>query len=149
MATLTENVARVTSALDDIKNAIIGKGVTPTGKCETFADAIASIPSGGGKKCSTGRLNAIAGQDVFVECGFEPTMIMVSSMPQYGAVASTDTSVYVKGASTEKHSFYRTTANQLTQENTTNANLRFTLNSNGFYYRSRFTKNDYYYMAVE
>lgn len=48
MATLTENTNRVVNALKDIKSAIIAKGVTPTGKCETFASAIESIPAGGG-----------------------------------------------------------------------------------------------------
>lgn len=44
--TLLENVTRITSAIANIKAAIIRKGVTPTGKCETFADAIDNIPSG-------------------------------------------------------------------------------------------------------
>lgn len=46
MATLTENVNRIVDALGDIKEAIIEKGVTPTGKCETFCDAISKIPTG-------------------------------------------------------------------------------------------------------
>lgn len=149
MATLTENVARVTSALDDIKNAIIGKGVTPSGKCETFADAIASIPSGGEKKCVSGQFDTVSGQNVYVECGFEPSMIMVSSMATYGGVGSTDTSVYVKNATLEKHSFYRTATNSLVQESLTNANMRFAVDSNGFNYNSRYTRANAYYMAIE
>lgn len=46
MATLTENVTRIIEALQDIKEAIIKKGQTPDGKCETFADAIDKISSG-------------------------------------------------------------------------------------------------------
>lgn len=46
MATLVENATRITEALADIKQAIIDKGVTPTGKCETFADAIEQISGG-------------------------------------------------------------------------------------------------------
>lgn len=48
MATLIENVRRITDALNDIKSAIISKGVTPTGKAETFAEAIRNIPQEGG-----------------------------------------------------------------------------------------------------
>lgn len=47
MATLVENATRITDALADIKQAIIDKGVTPIGKCETFADAIEQISGGG------------------------------------------------------------------------------------------------------
>lgn len=43
MASLIENTQRIINALKDIKAAIIRKGVTPTGKCETFADAIDNI----------------------------------------------------------------------------------------------------------
>lgn len=75
MATLTENVARVTSALENIKNAIIDKGVTPTGKCETFADAIASIPSSANIKVGT--FSAINGTVSISDVGFKPSMVMV------------------------------------------------------------------------
>lgn len=40
MASLIENTQRVVNALNDIKAKIIGKGITPSGKCETFASAI-------------------------------------------------------------------------------------------------------------
>lgn len=73
MATLTENVARVTSALDDIKNAIIDKGVTPTGKCETFADAIASIPSG--RKVVVDTFVGVNGTTL-IDVGFRPSIVM-------------------------------------------------------------------------
>lgn len=46
--TLTENVQRIAGAIEDIKNSIIAKGVTPTGNVNTFADAIRSIPQEGG-----------------------------------------------------------------------------------------------------
>lgn len=77
MATLTENVARVTSALADIEQAIIDKGVTPSGKCETFADAIAQISGGGSDvKVASGTFVTQA-TPKFVECGFKPTRVMV------------------------------------------------------------------------
>lgn len=46
MATLTENVKRIVDALDDTRAAIIRKGQTPDGRCETFADAIDNISTG-------------------------------------------------------------------------------------------------------
>lgn len=46
MATLSENATRIVNALGDIKQAIIDKGVTPSGKCETYADAIDDIFQG-------------------------------------------------------------------------------------------------------
>lgn len=46
--TLLENVQRIAGAIEDIKNSIIAKGVTPTGNVNTFADAIRSIPQEGG-----------------------------------------------------------------------------------------------------
>jgi len=46
MSSLTENTARIVEALGDIKQAIIDKGVTPSGKCETYADAIDDIFQG-------------------------------------------------------------------------------------------------------
>lgn len=146
---MIENANRIKNATDDIREWIEEQGVTPTGNIDTFRDALDQIPTGGGRRCMCGQFNTVAGADVYVECGFEPSMIMVSSMPAYGAVASTDTSVYVKSATLEKHSFYRTSANALTQENSTNANLRFTVDTNGFNYRSRFTKTNVYYMAIE
>ena len=79
MATLVENVNRIVSSLNDIKNAIIAKGVTPTGKCETFADAISQIETGGGgTDVCIGNFTIPAGlnQDYFVECGFEPTVVV-------------------------------------------------------------------------
>lgn len=103
--------------------------------------------SGGGKKCVSGKFDTVAGTDKYVKCGFEPSMIMVSSISAKGTIASTDTSVYVKNATLEKHSFYRTTS--VAQETNANANLRFTVDSNGFYYRSRYTNSDVYYMAIE
>lgn len=102
MATLTENVARVTTALDDIKNAIIGKGVTPTGKCETFADAITNIPSGGGD-VESGNFNTVAGDGSFIDCGFVPTRISVNTF--YLGAASTESCDYFEGDFNE---IYRT-----------------------------------------
>lgn len=75
MATLTENVARVTSALDDIKNAIIDKGVTPSGKCETFAQAIAEIPSGSNVKVDT--FVGVNGTVNITGIGFRPSVVIV------------------------------------------------------------------------
>lgn len=47
MATLIENSNRIKQALSDIRSAIIAKGGTaPTGRCETYADAVRSIPQG-------------------------------------------------------------------------------------------------------
>lgn len=81
MATLTENVARVTSALDDIKNAIIDKGVTPSGKCETFAQAIAEIPTG--VKAASGEFTTSA-TGATINLGFAPKRIIVYSNPEAG-----------------------------------------------------------------
>lgn len=99
-------------------------------------------------KVKKGTLNSLASNEVFVECGFEPTMIMVSSMSTYGNIASTDTTVYVKGATQEIHSFVRNTSNQMAQETSTNANARIRIASNGFYFKSRFTRTGVDYMAI-
>lgn len=45
---LMQNVERISDALTDIKNAIVAKGVTPSGNCETYADAVRAIPQEGG-----------------------------------------------------------------------------------------------------
>lgn len=75
MATLVENVNRVVTALNDIKSAIILKGVTPSGKCETFADAIAQISSGGinGLYFSVSNLTTV---EQNFNCGFQPTKVV-------------------------------------------------------------------------
>ena len=46
--TLSSDISTTSTALSDIKTAIIAKGVTPSGNITTYAAAISSIPSGGG-----------------------------------------------------------------------------------------------------
>ncbi len=48
--TLASDISTTSTALSDIKSAIIAKGVTPSGNITTYATAIANIPSGGGGK---------------------------------------------------------------------------------------------------
>lgn len=49
MAALVENSNRIRQAIADIRSAIIAKGGTaPAGRCETYADAVRSIPQGSG-----------------------------------------------------------------------------------------------------
>lgn len=47
MATLQENAIRITNAFNNIKEAILRKGQTPSGDVTTYADAISKIQSGG------------------------------------------------------------------------------------------------------
>ena len=54
MATLVENATRIKQTFDDIKDAIIEKGQTPTGEVDTYADAIASIEGGFSPSSITG-----------------------------------------------------------------------------------------------
>ena len=46
--TLASDISTTSTSLSDIKNAIIAKGVTPSGNITTYAAAIADIPTGGG-----------------------------------------------------------------------------------------------------
>ena len=46
--TLSSDISTTSTALSDIKTAIIAKGVTPSGNITTYAAAISNIPSGGG-----------------------------------------------------------------------------------------------------
>ena len=46
--TLSSDISTTSTALGDIKQAIIAKGVTPSGNITTYAAAISNIPSGGG-----------------------------------------------------------------------------------------------------
>lgn len=73
-----ENAQRVKVASDNIKNAIISKGVTPTGNLESFADAINSISV---PNVAAGTFVAkTAG--VEIELGFEPTRIIIYVNPE-------------------------------------------------------------------
>lgn len=47
--TLASDISTTSTSLSDIKNAIIAKGVTPSGNITTYATAIANIPTGGGE----------------------------------------------------------------------------------------------------
>ena len=42
---LSSDISTISSSLNAIKNAIIDKGVTPTGNITTYADAISQIPN--------------------------------------------------------------------------------------------------------
>lgn len=42
---LSSDISTISSSLNAIKNAIIDKGVTPTGNITTYADAISQIPT--------------------------------------------------------------------------------------------------------
>ena len=55
MATIAENLLRIQSAKTDIKEAIEAKGVTipSSATIDTYADYVASIPSGGGGDITT------------------------------------------------------------------------------------------------
>ena len=75
--TLMENVSKVVVALNSIKNAIIEKGVTPTGDCTTYAQAIAQIPSGSDVKCAIEVIVTPTADPVTVECGFKPKHIFI------------------------------------------------------------------------
>lgn len=44
MATLVENAVRIKQTFDDIYDAIVEKGVTPSGGVDTYPDAINNIP---------------------------------------------------------------------------------------------------------
>lgn len=76
MATLTENAQRIVNALHDIKAAIISKGVTPGDKCETFADAIAQIETGGGVNGMYFSVTNLTTAAQSFDCGFRPTKVM-------------------------------------------------------------------------
>jgi len=59
--TLSSDISTTSTALSDIKQAIIEKGVTPSGNITTYAAAISNIPSGGG----TGITREVSQQGVY------------------------------------------------------------------------------------
>ena len=59
--TLSSDISTTSTALSDIKQAIIEKGVTPSGNITTYATAISNIPSGGG----TGITREVSQQGVY------------------------------------------------------------------------------------
>lgn len=73
MATLVENARRISSACSAIKDAIIRKGVTPTGNVESYADAIDAIVGENAKYFSVTNLTTTS--QAF-DCGFKPTKVM-------------------------------------------------------------------------
>lgn len=110
MATLVENVNRVVSALNDIKNALINKGVEPTGKCETFADAIDQIPTGTQVYVGNLALPAGTGKDYFVEVGFRPTKIFWVRVAQATPTSPNNDVRYMYDNLWGDFSFYSTTS---------------------------------------
>ena len=72
--TLSSDISTTSTALSDIKQAIIAKGVTPSGNITTYAAAISNIPSGGG----TGIPREVSQQGVYQT----PTESFTFSLPQ-------------------------------------------------------------------
>ena len=72
--TLSSDISTTSTALSDIKQAIIAKGVTPSGNITTYATAISNIPSGGG----TGIPREVSQQGVYQT----PTESFTFSLPQ-------------------------------------------------------------------
>lgn len=97
MASLTENATRITNALNDIKAAIIAKGQTPTGRCETFADAISKISGGGSNvKVFNQKWTMASNEVINIECGFKPKFIWLgksdTATPLYSCFYNEDAS---------------------------------------------------------
>ena len=80
--TLSSDISTTSTALSDIKTAIIAKGVTPSGNITTYATAISNIPSGGG----TGITREVSQQGVYQT----PTESFTFSLPS----DATDISTY-------------------------------------------------------
>lgn len=146
MATLTENVARVTSALADIKDAIISKGVVPTGKCETFADAIASIPTGGSAKVSSGTFTTST-SGTQIDLDFMPKQIWVSSAfndTTSGTFSATETNIWSQNGYFEYYTPSTTTSGARINKDT-----RFpSVTDKGFTHVARYNNKTAYYIAV-
>ena len=51
---LSSDISTISSSLNAIKNAIVEKGVTPTGDITTYANAISQISSGASTKLTEG-----------------------------------------------------------------------------------------------
>lgn len=68
---MIENARRIATAINDIKNAIISKGVTPTGKVETFAQAITDIPAGVDVSDTTATPDSVIKDEVFYDSNGE------------------------------------------------------------------------------
>lgn len=110
MATLVENVNRVVTALNDIKNALINKGVEPTGKCETFADAIDQIQTGTNVKVGNFTIPAGTGKDFFVEIGFRPTKLFWVRVAEPIPTSPNNDVRYMYDSDWGDFSFYSTTS---------------------------------------
>lgn len=153
MATLVENVNRVVSALNDIKNAIIAKGVTPTGKCETFADAIAQIETGGGgTDVCIGNFTIPAGlnQNYLVECGFRPTVVVWVRVAEPVPESPNNDVRYIYDEEWGEYSFYSTTSRTPTKV-TFASNTQLCINAitdNGFQLRQSNAPVNFKFYAI-
>lgn len=151
MATLIENTNRIVDALDDIKNAIIAKGVTPTGKCETFAAAISQISGGSGVKFSSGNYELTKGTTLKnITLDFKPQVLILNQRSNNTYTnASTRTFIYNESLSTTNYDSIVTTS--VTKQNlgTTTVLQIYSIDNNGFTQRPHSSNNSYWtYFAI-
>ena len=67
--TLSSDISTTSTALSDIKSAIIAKGVTPSGNITTYATAISQI-GGGGRYKLLDRIKDDSNNEIGTVCGF-------------------------------------------------------------------------------
>lgn len=68
--TLASDISTTSTALSDIKQAIIDKGVTPSGNITTYATAIGQISGGGGKYQLLQRISDDSNNEIGTVSGF-------------------------------------------------------------------------------
>lgn len=68
--TLSSDISTTSTALSDIKQAIIAKGVTPSGNITTYATAISQISGGGGKYSLLERISDDSNNEIGTVSGF-------------------------------------------------------------------------------
>ena len=147
--TLTENVVRVTSALANIRQAILDKGgeLSPNDKCETFADAIANIPTGSGEKVKAGTFTTSV-NGARIELGFKAKTILVCSAFN-ATLAGTDLCL-IDGDDYRGYIIPSGTS-LAARSGETDKNSRFTVDDTGFSfkaYTTTYANRTAYYLAI-
>lgn len=151
MATLIENTNRIVDALEDIKSAIISKGVTPTGKCETFASAISQISGGSSVKFSSGNYELTKGTALkSIVLDFKPQVLILNQRSNNTyTTANARTLIYNESLSTTNYdSIVTTTVTKQALGSTTVLQI-YSIDNNGYTHRPHATNTTYWtYFAI-
>lgn len=151
MATLVENATRIYDAAADIYQAIVEKGVTPSGKIETFADAIAQISGGGSINTAVGNFELTKGTALkHIELGFKPKVLILNQRAAANYQnASARTFIYNEDLSTTNYDSIVTTTASKQNLGTTTVLQIYSIDDDGFTQRPHGSNTTYWtYYAI-